>query len=415
MSNIARNKVWFSLLGILSIVLVVLLAQTALGKNEQSSKPKKTEQKQTEAPAGLQMNAYPKVNALMNKYYDASTHGNTETLKEIIKPFTESDEAAATRKSGFIEEYTNITCYTELGVDPDTYIVFVNYDLKFPNVDTPAPGLETWFVCTDEQGELYINNDQSQLSQELLNQLQELMERDDVKSLSQQVELKFAQALEKDPNLKALCEQMGADVNAASGTEAPSQSPSADATQAPPATAVPIGDVKNEWMTIMDVELYAEPKEGQAVTAIPAGTTLWVDQHVEGGFSFVEKDGTTGYVKTAGIADYELVDQEITATVNYYGSCSDGAQVMGTITSDTPYYCTLKFTNGWGQILVDGQKVYVKNIDSLLGTGGNAAQPSVGENGTAPAASASPAPSQSPAPETDADENDTVDANENDQ
>lgn len=405
--NFARNKVYFGILGILSVVLVVLLVQTALGKETPGRKDKDQKpQTQTEAPAVLQVNAYPKVNALMNKYYDASTHGNTETLKEIVKPFGESDIASATRKSEFIEEYTNITCYTENGVEEGTYIVFATYDLKFPNVDTAAPGMETWFVFTDENGDLYINNDQSQIGEQLLAQLQDLMEREDVKKLSQDVENKFASALQTDPNLQALCEQMGASVNTETDeSAAPSDKP--DASTAP-VTPVPVGDVQKEWMVVVDAEMFSEPKDGQSVGIIPAGTTVWVIQNVQGGFSYIEKDGGNYYVKTAYMSAFELVDQEITATVNYYASCSDAAPVMGTITSDQPCYCSLKFANGWGQIIIDGQKIYVKNIDSLLG-GGSTESPS-------PSPKPSEGTSEKPDEENGGEDlQDTVDANENDE
>ncbi len=362
--NLAKNKVWFSLLGILGVVLVVLLVQTALGKG--GNKPRKEKENvSTEAPEeGLKVNAYPKVNALMQKYYQASTHGNTEALKEIVKPFTEADETAATRKSGFVEEYQNLTCYTEDGADQDTYIVFAVYDLKFPNVDTPAPGLETWVVCTDADGGLFINKDQSLLSETMETQIQNLMEREDVKQLNADVESRFATALQADANLNSLYEQMGGQtLGTPSGTAAPGGTD-------PNATPAPVGDVKKEMMAIIDLDIYRNPQEGEAIDNISVGKTLWVDSNVEGGYSYVDKEGVTGYVRTAGLADYEPVDEEITATINYYGSCSPAAPVVGTITSDRPYYCTLKFDNGWRQILVDDQKVYIKESDLTGGQAG---------------------------------------------
>ncbi len=386
--NLARNKVWFSLLGVLSVILVVLLVQTALGKDGDPSG--KEPAKQTEAPEeGLKVNAYPKVNALIQKYYSASTHGNVETLKQIVVPFTDQDQAVAVRKSEFVESYENINCYTEDGVDPNTYIAFVNYDLKFPNVDTPAPGLEAWIIFTDEKGELYINNDRSTLSEAMESQIQSLEARDDVKALMQDVENRMAQALQADPNLRALCEQMGMTDSAGEGTTPPDDS---DTTVT--ATPAPVGDVKKEMMAVMNLEIYADAQKSSVVDSISVGSTLWADQNIEGGLTLIDRNGITGYVQTSGLAAFETVDEELTVTVNYYSSCDPSGTVAGTITSDSPCYCSLRFDNGWRQLIVNGNKVYVKEAD--LGI----TSPAVTQT-PEPKASASPTPSESPAPSTE--------------
>lgn len=370
-ANFSRSRVWFFLLGVLSVVLVVLLVLTALGKApkriEKGKDPDKTAEA-TDAPQeGLKTNAYPKVNALIEKYYSALTHNNSEVLKEIVKPFGDADQATVSRKSTFVESYENINCYSEDGADANTYIVFATYDTKFPNVDTMAPGLETLIVCTDENGNLYINNDRSTISEAMSAQLNDLLSREDVIKLVEDVQNSFAQIVQSDENVKSLCEQMGMDVSkiVAQATDAPA------ATQDPSVTPAPIGQVNKEMMAAQDLEIYSGPQEGDTVGTIKAGSLVYVTENVEGGFSSVQTDGASGYAKTAGIANYTLVDKEISATANYYASCSPSSAVLGTITSDQTYYCTLSLDNGWSQLLVNGTKVYVKTAE--IGLDGQAA------------------------------------------
>lgn len=362
-TNFSRSRVWFVLLGILAVVLIVLLVLTALGKAPERVEKKKDADKTaetTEAPQeGLKTNAYPKVNALIEKYYSALTHNNSEVLQEIVKPFGDEDQATVSRKSTFVESYENINCYTEDGVDAGTYIVFATYDTKFPEVDTVAPGLETLIVCTDEEGELYINNDRSTLSEAMSAQLNDLLSREDVTKLVEDVQSSFAGIVQSDENIRSLCEQMGMDVSTmlSQATEAP------QATQDPSVTAAPVGEVNKEMMTAESLEVYSGPQEGDVLDIIEPGSLVYVTENVDGGFSSIQTDSVSGYVKTTGLAGYTLVDQEISATANYYGSCGASEAALGTITSDQYYYCTLSLDNGWSQLLVDGNKVYVKTAE----------------------------------------------------
>ncbi len=43
------------------------------------------------------------------------------------------------RRRVSIECYNNLTCYTKDGIDPNTYYLYVCYDVKFKDIDTMAP------------------------------------------------------------------------------------------------------------------------------------------------------------------------------------------------------------------------------------------------------------------------------------
>lgn len=353
--NFKRSKPWFYALGVLSVLLVVLLVQVAVA--DDNGDRQKTQSQKEE---GLELNSDPKINALAEKYFSASMRGNTDVLKEIVKPFSESDQAAALRKSEFIESYDDIKCYKENGIDEGNYIVFVTYDLKFPEVDTMVPGLETWVVSTDDNGDLFINKDMESISDAMNEQIETLLARKDVVALFNDVNAKMAEALKADEQLKSLYQQMGGNAEeAVSENEQDTTS-----TKEPQETEAPVGTVEREMVAVVELEIYENPSQDDSpLGKLSVGSFVWVDKNVQGGFSYVDKDGTVGYVLTSGLATYQAVDEEIKATVNYYSSCDANAPVMGTITSDNSYYCTLEYSNGWRQIVVNDTKVYVKKSD----------------------------------------------------
>ena len=61
-------------------------------------------------------------------------------MKELTDAFSKTDETKVTN-ADYIEEYRNVEVYTKPGLDENTYVVFASYDLKFKDVETPAPGL----------------------------------------------------------------------------------------------------------------------------------------------------------------------------------------------------------------------------------------------------------------------------------
>ena len=104
--------------------------------------------------------------------------------------------------SQHIESYNNITCYTKRGPAENSYVVYVCYDIKFQNVDTMAPSLNMLYVCTAEDGSLYINNGTWDADTE--SAISELNASADVQALVSQVEDAYSAALAQDEKLSNL-------------------------------------------------------------------------------------------------------------------------------------------------------------------------------------------------------------------
>ena len=120
----------------------------------QSEETAETAEPETTPAAGeLELNAYPQVNALIEKYYAALTGKDVQSLKELVDELDPSDESAITN-SQYIEGYSNVQVYTKKGMTDTSYVVFAAYDHKYVGYDTLLPGISYLYVDTKEDGSL---------------------------------------------------------------------------------------------------------------------------------------------------------------------------------------------------------------------------------------------------------------------
>ena len=96
------------------------------------------------------------------------------------------------------------------GATDDSYLVSTIYDLKFYEIDTPAPGMDFFYVERDGKGNLYINNVYSsynfnflenELDENLYSMILNYEKSDDVKALQSQVQTKYDEAVASDDKL----------------------------------------------------------------------------------------------------------------------------------------------------------------------------------------------------------------------
>lgn len=160
----------------------------------------------------LEENAYPEVNTLIESFYAAWGQKDTDAMKKLTDNFSTTDETKVANAT-YIESYDNVQVYTKKGLDDDSYVVFVSYDLKFQGIDTPAPGLSELYVMKDKNGDWMIHNDES--DEEVQECLEKTRQEKDVQELIAQQEEQYDQALESDEELSAYLAQLGEETNTA--------------------------------------------------------------------------------------------------------------------------------------------------------------------------------------------------------
>ena len=214
--------------GILAVVLILFFGVRFISSkfgNQKTTEPKQETQQETETPtqeaeetpattaepettpaAGeLELNAYPQVNALIEKYYAALTGKDVQSLKELVDELDPSDESAITN-SQYIEGYSNVQVYTKKGMTDTSYVVFAAYDHKYVGYDTLLPGISYLYVDTKEDGSLYIVADPNE---EQLAYISEQLEDAKVQELLNSTQASYDEKLASDEALSKYLSELG--------------------------------------------------------------------------------------------------------------------------------------------------------------------------------------------------------------
>ena len=131
----------------------------------------------------LQKDAVPEVNELFSIYYNAMVEGDTDTMSRLVDRLDDTEALRAEETSKYIESYPVLEVYTKAGPKEGTYVAYVYVEVKFKDYEKPVPGMRVYYVCQNENGEYYINEDGEENDAEL-KYIRELNLQDDVVDLN---------------------------------------------------------------------------------------------------------------------------------------------------------------------------------------------------------------------------------------
>ena len=201
--------------GIACLVVVVAICAIVIGVRSMKSKKKAENKNHTLSTQEYEKDEHAEINELFANYYKAYAAGDTEELVGYANPITDMEKSYISMYSLYIEKFDNITCYTKTGADENSYIVSVAYDLKYKNVETAAPGLDFFYVRTNDKGQVYIDNTYSSFNlnyqenplDDMIRQLITDYEAgEDVIALQANVQTRYEEAIAKDADLKNMIE-----------------------------------------------------------------------------------------------------------------------------------------------------------------------------------------------------------------
>lgn len=387
---VKKNVRYFSA-GALFVALVLILANCTKapdgngGDGTESTEPSAVVQE-------YQVDAVPEINELIENYYAAYADGNRKKIKKYATPLTKNEGSYIKMFSEYVDSYENIKCYTKPGLDDKSYLVSAYIEIKFKDVDTLAPGLDFFYISTNEEGQLYINNLYSQFN--LLNKEKQLdatikalidsfeME-EDVVNLQKEVQQKFDQAVSSDEKLSEMIDvtikeacaawaQKTAEAQAEQSTE-PEQSTEQTPQEEPENMAEIV-------YTTDIVNIRAEANEnGELIDTIPAGTALTRIGTTSDGWSKLDYNNKECYVKS----DYLSTEQPqapeesqepqqnapsvaegteimLSSTVNVRASMSETAEKVGTAFAGEKVTVIMSYAEGWTKVNWNGQTGYIK-------------------------------------------------------
>ena len=392
-----REHIRYFAAGALVVVLILVLAMCAKPKGSDSDvvvNANATESTQATEEA-YQVDAYENINTLITQYYTAYAAGDITTLSSIATPISANEQSYIGLFSQYVDEYQNIKCYTKTGLDANSYLVSVSMEIKFTGVDTTAPGLDFFYVRTNDDGTLYIDNLYSQYN--LANQENALDT-----SVQSEVQTRYDEALTADENLANMIQTTipAAIKDWVSQVAAQAATEQTEATEAAeqPETEQP-QETEQQEETVQQTETLATKDrvnvraaadtESEKLGTLDQGTVV-TRTAVDGDWSVIDYNGTTGYVKnefltydlpdttaennsdsssdnsdstnSASIAEGTVIMLE--NTTNIRSGMSEDSGKVGTAYAGEKVTVVMSYAEGWTKVKWNGETGYIKT--SLL-------------------------------------------------
>ena len=197
---------------VLFALMVVVLIKTSDRQPQQKPEEVVTEEQDTQdvLTEEFQVDAIPQINDLIKNYYENYSSGNVDQLENFAKPISDTEKSYVALFSQYVESYNDLKCYTKRGLTEGEYVVSVYMNMKFKDIKTAAPGLDFFYVRTDENGDYYIDNAYSQFNQSNMEEstqadvqslINEFERAEDVTDLMASVQEEYEAAVKKDADL----------------------------------------------------------------------------------------------------------------------------------------------------------------------------------------------------------------------
>ncbi|MCR4996985.1 MAG: SH3 domain-containing protein [Butyrivibrio sp.] len=330
-----------------------------------------------------------KIIDLVNSYYQAQAEGNKDVVNSIYKGLDDTQGLKAEAISQFIEKYESITVYTKPGPVPNSYIAYVYNMVKLVDYDKALPGLETLYICTDENGELYF--DAYSEDKTIIDYIKSLSVQSDVIDLNNKVASEYNEMINADENLAAQLTAMRKDLQAAMGeamvnqangdasaddageaaSEETSQEPEAPTTHTIKAKEV----VKIRKGDSTDTEELGKTEAGQELVEIEAQPNGWSKIEYNGGEAFVKteffdridnqadngQNDTSDATESDNAADRKTGNKKIkNDAVNLRKGQGTDSAVLACLDKGATVNVIENSDNGWSKVEYQGQTGYIK-------------------------------------------------------
>lgn len=317
---------------------------------------------------------------LVATYYNAIGTGDTDTLQAICQGINENILLYYSELSNYIDHYADIDIYSKQGPVDGSTIVYVYYKMGIVDYGE-FPGYETLYVCTDENGQLYIK-DASIFTDEETEYIRTANEQVDVVEFNNRINVEYSELISQNPNLLEyvglLSTQLktkvgeilssriqGTEESGESTEEQPVSEEGTDQTQHPEAP-VDAGPQYATATTTVNVRS-SDSERADKLGKVTNGTRVQVQEVRVNGWTKIVFEGKDGYIKSEYLqleesaAGYETIGT-VTATtnINVRSAASETAERLGVLAGGSTLDLIAN-ENGWCKVKYNGQVGYVKS------------------------------------------------------
>lgn len=267
----------------------------------------------------LEENAYPAVNTLMSDYYAALAAGDIDAVVSMNAFVDDTEKIRIQEMSKYIDSYPEMDVYTKKGPIENSYLVYVYSKVKFTEYDELVPGMKAYYVCTDENGNSYINEGEDNTV--VTNYIRDISLQDDVVDLNNRVAVEYNDLLENDEELTAFLADLSKRIDVSVG----------------------------ETLAKVEAEAAAaaNPEEAEA------------DTDSEGDADAAETEVISETEDTTPVSTVKTV--RATDVVNVRSSDSETADKVGKAQIGDEFTLLEEKGNGWSKITFEGNDAFIKS------------------------------------------------------
>ena len=414
-----KCKKWFSLHSrtVLPVVLLLLLAVVIgvgvrLGNKGEKKQPDETKtvtassettavepsESGTETQnVALEHSTDEALNQLILNYYTAMANGDTDTIATLVNPATDSFLAKVRTIGEYIDSYPAINVYVKQGPTTDSKIAYVHTEILMSGYNQNVPSLQTFYVCTDQAGNYYINMNE-ELSEQEANYIHDADLQEDVIDLNNKITAQFNDLLAEDTAFASYYAKASSQIKASVGqavaetdasAAAPQPEETEETTEPEPETQV----VKKVRATDVVNMRASDSENADKLGKAQIGDTFTLIEEKANGWSKVKNGDTEVFIKSEYLevveettveaptqeqqpeqnqeqkpaentADTQLgANGYVTAktTVNIRKTASETGEKLGTVYKGTKLDYVMNQADGWCKIKYNGQTAYVKS------------------------------------------------------
>ncbi|MBR6390690.1 MAG: SH3 domain-containing protein [Lachnospiraceae bacterium] len=352
----------------------------------------------------LEEDAYPAVNELLKKYFIAMASGDIDLVRSYNNNIDDTEAIRIEETAKYIESYENLKVYTKIGPAAGTYLAYVYYEEKFRDYEQSIPGLEAFYICTDESGELYINDGEE--SESVINYIREASLQDDVVDLNNEVASTYNNMLAENEDLSIFLVDLTESIDTAVGESLAQNEGTADTQTAEagaeedeeeeePAPSTTVSEVVHTVRATTTVNIRSSDSEtadklgkaaeGDEFTLIEKRGNGWSEISYNGSSAFIKSEyledastqavvnvnnddddnDNTGDTQTAAATETGSTKVSGTVTVKenvrIRASASTEGDKIGTAYVGQKLDVIEKLANGWTKVKFEGKTAYVKS------------------------------------------------------
>lgn len=327
---IKHSKVAFPVIVIAAVAVTVTIALNAGNADKAEESTPESATAETAAEVAIQpidvavplvKNEDSAVHSIIATYYNAVALGDEETLRSICDEISEKDMLRYLETAKYIEMYPVLDIYTKPGMEEGSTIAYVYYKVTFANQEEEFPGYQAHYICTNEQGEMYIKRGEN--TEEVNQYIRNVSAQDDVVEFNNRITVEYNELMVAHPELLEYLSELDSQVSTSVGEVLAQQAAAQAAENAATENTENAG-------------------EGESTPAEQTQEGQNAEQPQE------EVQNTTQYA-------------EATTTVNVRSSDSEQADKLGKVAGGTKVEVLEQRVNGWSKIVFEGKEGYIKS------------------------------------------------------